>query len=440
MKLNALCSALAVTFSLSQTVEAQCIQVGNNRLQSDGTPCNNTILTALPFLRITPDARFGALGDAGIALNPDANSLHFNASHLAFAEKDFSISATYTPWLRALGLTDVYLTHLAMYKNVDKFQTVGGSLRFFSLGQIQFTDDQGNALQTVRPRELELNFAYARKLTKTFSSALSVKYLFSNLGQGTSASGDVLRPAHGFAADVSFTYKKPFKLKNGKTAVYTSALALSNIGTKISYVKSANRDYIPAMMGFGNSFEYEIDEYNSVTFALDITKLMVPTPVPATLQTVDTNGDTIFTSNPAYNANGNAVADYRELSVPSSILRSFHDASFKEELQELAFSFGMEYWYNKQFALRLGHYNENKTKGNRKYVTVGLGIKYTNFCLNLSYLIPTFNAQRNPLDNTLRFSLMMDFGQSKAAPKRPKATKKEEKPKETNPDDENPED
>lgn len=440
MKLNAFCVASALTFSLIQSTQAQCIQVGNTRLQSDGTPCNNTILTALPFLRITPDARFGAMGDAGIAINPDANSLHFNASHLAFAEKDYSISATYTPWLRALGLSDVHLTHLAMYKNVDKFQTIGGSLRFFSLGQIQYTDDQGNALQTVRPREMELNFAYARKLSKTFSSALSVKYLFSNLGQGTSASGDVLRPAHGFAADVTFTYKKPFKLKNDKNAIFTSGLAFTNIGTKISYVKSANRDYIPAMMGWGNSFEYEIDDYNSITFALDITKLMVPTPVPATLQSVDTNGDTVFVSNPKYNANGNSVPDYRELSVPASIFSSFSDASFKEELQELAFSFGMEYWYNRQFALRLGHYNENKTKGNRKYVTVGMGIKYTNFCLNLSYLIPTFNAQRNPLDNTLRFSLMMDFGQSKAAPKKAKPAKKEEKPKETNTEPEETED
>jgi hypothetical protein len=427
-KLNSILASviLAAAFVGGSRLNAQCIETGNGvRLQADGSPCSNTIITALPFLRIIPDARFGALGDAGIALSADPNSMHFNASNLAFAERDMSISATYTPWLRALGLTDVYLAHLSGYKNIDKFQTLGSSLRFFSLGQIQYTDDQGNALQTVRPRELEFSFAYARKLTKTFSTALTLKYIYSNLGTGATSSGAVLRPAHAFAADVSFTYRKPLKLKNKKAANLAIGLAFSNIGNKISYVQSANRDYLPANMGLGSAFEYEIDDHNSITFALDISKLMVPTPVPSVLKDVNSLGDTVYVGNPDYDPNGNGIPEYKELSVPSSILSSFGDASFGEEMRELMYSFGFEYWYNKQFAIRLGHYNEHKTKGNRKYMTVGLGLRYNIFCLNFSYLIPTFNSQRNPLDNTLRFSLMMDFGQSKANGKKPTPPKKD---------------
>lgn len=409
----------AAIFYNNTTLQAQCIERdGGTPIQANGAPCNNSISTALPFLRITPDARFGALGDAGIALAPDANSLHFNASNIAFAERDLSVSATYTPWLRALGLADVYLTYLSAYKNIDKFQTIAGGLRFFSLGQVQYTDDQGNALQQVRPRELEANFAYARKLSNSFAVGLGVKYAYSNLGTGYTSAGDVLRPAHAVAADISFTYKKPLKI-NDKKANLTIGLAFSNIGTKVSYTRSANRDYLPANAGLGAAFEYNIDDHNSITFAIDINKYMVPTPVPRTLQSLDNNGDTVYITNPRYDENGNGIADYKELSVPSSILSSFSDApSFKEELQELMYSFGLEYWYNKQFALRLGHYNESKTKGNRKYVTVGLGIRYSVFNLNLSYLIPAFNAQRNPLDNTLRFSIVMDFGESRANAKR----------------------
>ncbi len=424
---SVLCTA-CVLCTASTSAEAQCIQTATGRFQADGSPCNNTIITALPFLRIVPDARFGAMGDVGIAMSPDPNSLHFNASNIAFAERDVSISATYTPWLRALGLTDVYLAHLSGYKNIDKFQTLAASLRFFSLGQIQYTDEQGNSLQTVRPREIEFATAYTRKLTKNFSTGLTLKYIYSNLGTGATSSGDVLRPAHAFAADISFTYRQQLKLENKKKATLAFGLAFSNIGNKISYVQSANRDYLPANMGFGSSFEYEIDEHNSITFGLDISKLMVPTPVPSVVKEVNGIGDTVFVANPDYDTNGNGVPEYKELSVPSSIISSFGDASFGEEMRELMYSFGFEYWYNKQFAFRLGHYNEHKTKGNRKFVTVGLGLRYNVFCINFSYLIPTFNAQRNPLDNTLRFSLMMDFGHSKASGKKPAPTPKDVTP------------
>ncbi len=410
-------SAYVVTLFLAVAVQhestAQCVLKycgGTLRLvQPDCTPCSNTIITAVPFLRIAPDARFGGMGDVGIAMEADPNTMHFNPSNIAFAPKDFSFSLNYTPWLRALGLNDVYLAYLSAYKHIDDRQTLAGSLRFFSLGQIQYTDEQGNPLQNVRPREMELSFAYIRKMSRYFSTSLALKYIFSSLGTGITAGGETLTPAHAFAADMSFTYRRPLKLaeKNANLAI---GAAFSNLGSKISYTRSANRDYLPANMGIGASFEYYFDDHNSLTFALDINKLLVPTPVPRTLEDEDGN----FVPNPEYDADGDGIPDYKQRSVPVSVFSSFGDApgGIGEEFSELMYSIGLEYWYNKQFALRVGHYNEHRTKGNRKFFTVGLGIRYNIFNINFSYLIPAIAAQRNPLDNTLRFSLIFDFGQA----------------------------
>lgn len=398
---------------------------------ADGSDCNNTLITAVPFLRIVPDARFGGMGDVGIAMPADPNTMHFNASNLTFAPKDFSISATFTPWLRALGLDDVFLAYLSGYKHIDYAQTIGVSLRFFSLGQIQYTDDQGRPLQTVRPNEFELAFAYARKLGKDISVGFTPKYIFSNLGTGAVSGGQTMIPAHGFAADLSFTYRKSFQIgevkeyqkksdnkEDRQNARFAAGLVISNIGTKISYTQSANRDYLPANMGLGFSFEYNFDKYNSLVIGLDINKLLVPTPVRR-LQydddgqlITDSNGDPV--ENPNYDADLDGVADYKQQSVPGSIFSSFGDApgGAGEEFSELMWSIGLEYWYNKQFAVRVGHYNEHRFKGNRKFFTVGLGIRYKIFNINFSYLIPSQAGQRNPLDNTLRFSLIFDFGQA----------------------------
>lgn len=406
--------ALGLLALSAGSLSGQCLLTeGGDLIQSDGTPCANTIITAVPFLRIVPDARFGALGDAGMALSPDPNSLHFNASNLVFAEKDLGVSATFTPWLRALGLNDVFLAYLSSYlilegkggKKMDdrRMQALGMSLRFFSLGQIQYTDEQGNALQTVRPRELEFLASYSRKLGKRFSTGLGIKYIYSNLGNG--ANGTDMRPAHAFAADVSFTYRQPLKIGES-TGSLNFGLAFNNLGNKISYTRSANRDYIPANFGIGTAFEYNIDKHNSITAAFDINKLMVPTPTSP----VTTTG-----VNPKYDEDQDGVADYKQQSVPASIFTSFGDApgGVKEEFRELMLSFGMEYWYNKLFAVRAGYYFEDKRKGARQFMTVGVGIRYNIFNINFSYLIPSFGAQRNPLDNTLRFSLLFEFSRLK---------------------------
>ena len=331
------------------------------------------------------------MGDAGLAISSDANAMHFNPSKLVFADKDMGISATYTPWLRALGLQDVYLAYLSGYKSIDKRQTVGLSVRYFSLGDIQYTDDSGNPLGTDRPNEFELSGAYSRKLSKEFSAGLTLKYLYSRLAANQSVGGNIITPYSGVAADLSFTYKKPLKL-NDRKANLTIAGAIHNIGPKVTYTNSANKDFIPTNLGLGAALDMQLDDFNSFTFTADVNKLLVPTPT-----TTD--------------ANKNNIPDYKELSPIEGMFSSFGDApnGFQEEMTEIMYSVGAEYWYDKQFAVRAGYYYEDQNKGNRKFLTVGLGLRYNVFGLNFSYLVPT-TQQRNPLDNTLRFSLLFDFG------------------------------
>ncbi len=350
---------------------------------ADGTEgCVNSIQTAVPFLRIVSDARSGAMGDVGLAISPDANSIHFNASKLAFVENDLGLSATYTPWLRALGLQDVYLAYLTGYKRINEVQTVGFGLRYFSLGNIAFTDINGGTLGTGRPNEFEIALTYARQLAPNFAVAITPKFIYSNLASGQTVNNIDISAGLAGAADVSFTYNTKLNVTQNPSKLSLAA-AITNLGTKISYTKSINKDFLPANLGLGAAWELNFDEFNSITIAFDINKLLVPTP------------DTI---------------DYKSKSMFAGVLSSFGDApgGAGEEFRELMYSVGVEYWYDKQFAVRAGYYTEDKTKGNRKFFTVGLGLKYNIFGLNFSYLVPTTN-QRNPLDNTLRFSLLFDF-------------------------------
>ena len=366
-----------------------------------GAPCVNTIITAVPFLRIAPDARSAGMGDAGIAVSSDANALHFNASKLAFAEDNGGIAVTYTPWLRALNVNDVYLAYLSGFFKIgdEDLQAAGFSLRYFSLGDIAFTDENGMALGQGRPNEFEIAAAYSRKLSDQLSVGLTGKFIYSNLAAGQEVGGQEITAGIAGAADISLTYKsREIDLNNG-SSYFTVGTTFSNLGSKITYTNSLNKDFIPANFGIGAAWDLDFDEYNRLTVAFDLNKLMVPTPDP---------GQT--------DADGDGVLDYKQVSTFSGIFNSFGDASggFSEELRELMYSVGVEYWYDKQFAVRAGYFHENATKGNRKYFTVGLGLKYNVFGLNISYLVPTTN-QRNPLDNTLRFSLLFDFSAFESA-------------------------
>ncbi|WPQ64655.1 type IX secretion system outer membrane channel protein PorV [Chitinophaga sancti] len=352
--------------------------------QLDGR--TNTINTAVPFLRISPDARAGAMGDVGVATSPDANSIYWNQAKLPFATTRSAISVTYTPWLKEL-VNDVFLATLAGYYQLDEFQTVSGSLRYFSLGTINFTDINGTPTSDFRPREYALDAGYSRKLSDNFSVAIAARYIYSNLASGD-VNGQVIKPGTAFATDLSLYYTKDFEKDDGVKNTWNVGAAFTNIGTKISYTSSAtNKDFIPTNMGLGTSYTFGLDQMNKIMLALDLNKLLVPTP--------DSSGD------------------YRNKSVISGIFSSFGDApgGMSEELQEVSVSAGGEYSYNDQFFVRTGYFYENKNKGNRKYVTAGIGVKYNMFGLNFSYLVPSGNGiQRNPLSNTLRFSLVFDLG------------------------------
>ena len=365
----------------------------------------NAILSAMPFLRIIPDARGGAMGDAGIASSPDPNSLHYNASKLAFVEKDMSFAATYTPWLRNLGLQDVYLTYLSGYKKVDELQSLGFGLRFFSLGEINFTNFNGDASGTGKPRELEFAFAYSRKLSENFTAGLTAKYIYSNLASGQQVDGITIKSANAFAADISFTYRKKGNL-TAYGSEWTFGGAISNLGSKVTYTQSELKDFLPANLGLGAGLTLNFDEFNTMGFQFDINKLLIPSPIASNC--LDENG--MIVDCPEYDTDNNGIADYREQSMFSAVVSSFGDAQggFSEELRELNYSLGIEYWYDRQFAVRAGYYYEHPTKGDRQFITVGAGLKYNVFALDISYLVPT-NNRRNPLDNTLRFTLQFDF-------------------------------
>jgi len=392
-----ICSALSLNLS------GQCIEKGGQGtgdwvlpgLPDGQNTCPNAIPTAVPFLRITPDARAGAMGDAGIAMSADANSMHLNTAKLTEVESDFSMSATYSPWLRNLGLDDVYLAYLAGFKKIDDLSALAFSLRFFSLGDIQFTNENREAIGKGSPSEFELGLGFARKLGENFSVGLNGKFIYSNLASGQTVDGVAIEPGVAGAADISLFWRLPLE-----TSDLSLGLTLSNLGSKISYTGLSN-DFLPANLGLGAAWEFDMDEYNSITFALDLNKLMVPTPQHPS--------DSTYDSSPR-----NGIPDYRESSFFEGTFGSFADApgGFEEELREWAISFGVEYWYDKQFALRAGYFHENKNKGNRKYFTAGLGLKYNVFGINMSYLVSTNKTtqQSNPLDKTLRFSLLFDFG------------------------------
>jgi len=385
---------LGLTLFSIQNVEAQCYQGEDGRYYNlDGTPCTNTVVSAVPFLRIISDARSGAMGDAGIAVSADPNAMHFNASKLVFSDQSLGLAATYTPWLRSIGLNDVYLAYLTGFKKIGDLQTVGFGLRYFSLGSIQFTDPNGTPLNTGRPNEFELSGAYARKLSEKLSAAVTGKFIYSNLAAGNIVNGEVIEPGIAGAADFSMTYKTPIKVSKGESDL-TIGLAITNIGSKITYTNSLYRDFLPANFGLGGAWTFNFDTHNTLTFTTDINKMLVPSPCQGLDCDLDKDGR----------------ADYKDISPVGAIFSSWADApeGLSEEIKEFTYSVGTEYWYEKQFAVRAGYFSEHRQKGNRKFFTVGLGLKYNLFGLNFSYLVPT-TSRRNPLDNTLRFSMLFNF-------------------------------
>ena len=358
----------------------------------------NTVTTAVPFLMIAPDARGGAMGDAGVSSSPDAFSQHWNPAKYAFIDTDMGFSLSYSPWMRKL-VSDINLAYITGYKKLDDNSALSGSLLYFSLGDIVFTDIAGQTIGNYRPNEFALDFSYSRKFSENLSGAVTARYIHSNLTQGQDVGSSSTKPGNSVATDLSVYYQKNTRVFN-TPALFSWGINISNIGSKISYTDDNTRkDFIPTNLRIGPSLMFNLDEFNSLTFMVDFNKLLVPTP-----PRLDSIGNIIAGKNP-------------DVGVPQGMIQSFYDApgGFKEELHEITYSIGTEYWYNKQFALRAGYFYEHPTKGNRKYFTMGAGLKYTKFRLDLSYLIPT--EQHNPLENTLRFSMILDFDALKAQTK-----------------------
>ena len=354
----------------------------------------NVVTTAVPFLRISPDARSGSMGDLGIATSPDATAGLWNIGKVAFNESKGGIMATYTPWLKQL-VNDVYLASLTGYYKFADNQAISGSLRYFSLGNIQFTDGAGQDFGSFSPRELGVDIGYSRKLTDKLGIGVAIKYINSNLTGGgfTAGSSTSFKAGNAVAADIGLYNDGKDEAGNG----WTWGLALTNLGSKISYTDNADqKDFIPANLGLGTTYSKRFNESNQITFGIDINKLLVPTPPGEPYTQAD-------------------LDNYRKKSTISSWFSSFGDApdGFSEELKEFQVSLGAEYWYNNQFALRAGYFYENKTKGNRRFFTMGLGIKYNVFGFDFSYLLPSGSGvSQNPLSNTLRFSILFDLDNS----------------------------
>jgi len=356
------------------------------KAQSISDKTNNVVTTAVPMLRISPDARSTGMGETGIATSADAYSNFWNLGKTPFAKQKGSIGVTYTPWLNDLNLKDVYIASLAGYYKLDDNQALSIGLRYFSLGDIQFTDQSGQDLGSNRPREYTVEGGYSRKLGPKSGLGIGVRYISSNLANGT-YNGVNYKKGSSVAADLHFFHNGA--AENGEGFNY--GITLSNLGSKISYTDdNAQKDFIPANLGLGGAYTKVFDADSKLTFAVDLNKLLVPTP------------DTAAAS----------IASYRSQSVVSSWGKSLVNApgGGSEKIREVTASIGAEYWYKEQFAFRAGYFYESPLKGNRRYATVGAGLKYNVIGLNLAYIFPSGSGiSRNPLSNTVRFSLLFNI-------------------------------
>jgi hypothetical protein len=405
------------------SIKSICLQVillffisANHVLAQNGTapsgPQLNAIQTAVPFMTITPDSRGGGMGDVGVASEPDINSQYWNNAKYVFMESQGGVALSYTPWLRKL-INDINLAYLAGFYKIDEKQVVSAALRYFSLGQIIFTDNYGTPQGIYVPNEFAIDAGYARLLTDNFSGGIVFRFIRSDLTGGQSVGGGDSKAAMAIAGDLGFYYRRPDLRLGNKDAILGLGVQIANMGNKVSYTADQEKSFLPINLRLGGALTVNMDDYNSIALMADVNKLLVPTPPVWATDSIGT---------PIRDADGNQVIEYGKnpfVAVPVGMFQSFYDAPgvvrddgtrsvFREEINEISFSIGMEYWYRKQFAIRGGYFHEHETKGNRKYFTVGMGLRLNVFALDFSYLIPV--KQQNPLANTLRFTLGFEFG------------------------------
>lgn len=373
----------------------------NSVIISGQDPNRRVITTAVPFLNFAPDSRHSGMGDVGVATTPDANSGHWNSGKLAFIKDDLGFSLSYSPWLGNL-VNDMSLSYLTGFKRIDENSAFAFELRYFNMGDIQLTDGMGNTLGEFNPRDIAIGGTYSRKLSQNLGLGISARFIHSNLsGNLSSAGGAEARAGISVGADIGLYYQKPI-FAGAKDGTWSWGLAITNIGPKITYNSAEDLDFIPTNFRIGTAYKVNLDPLNSLTFALDFNKLMVPTPPlyeeneDGTLK-VDDNGNLIIAPGGGRDPNRALI---------SGMFGSFSDApdGFSEELREFTISFGAEYMYNQKFALRTGYFYENPSKGGRRYFTMGLGINLQKVGFDFSYLVP--QVQNHPLAETLRFSLL----------------------------------
>lgn len=349
----------------------------------------SVVSTAVPMLRISPDARAGGMGEAGIALSPDANAVFWNRAKLPFATEQSGLALTYSPWMKSGGSNDVFLASAGVYKKLGEQQAVSVGMRYFKLGEVQYADENGQHLQTARPNEYAIDAGYSRMLGKHTSVGIALRYINSGLANGYAADGYTYKNAHAVAGDVTAFYSNV----NTDGIGWAGGLTISNLGSKVSYSNSAtDKDFLPANLGLGASYTLKLHEGGKLTLAVDVNKMMVPTP-PA-------------------DKSDSSMEVYRDKSVFSSWFSSFGDApgGFSEELKEWQISTGAEYWYLNMLAVRGGYNYENRWKGGRRYATMGVGFKYQWLGANFSYLVPTGkDVANNPIKQSLRVSLLFNL-------------------------------
>jgi hypothetical protein len=333
------------------------------------------ITTAVPFLTISPDARSAALGDAGAATSPDVYSAFWNPAKLVFIKESYGAGISYTPWLGKI-INDMWISYLTGFYKITREQAIAGSIKYFDLGDISFRGGNNEPLGDFHPREFTFDFTYSRMLTEELSVGLTGRYIHSNLTGAFTSGGADARPGKSAAADIGIYYNK--EVKGTRINNLTLAAVISNIGAKLSYTDNNNRDFLPTNLRLGAAYKTEVDQANSFTFIMDFNKLMVPT--------VDDGSKTVL----------------------SGMFSSFTDApdGFKEELKEFIVNAGIEYWYNNTFSGRAGYFLEAREKGNRKYMTLGVGFRKDRFGIDVAYLVPT-NRREHPLAETIRFSLTL---------------------------------
>jgi Type IX secretion system protein PorV len=355
---------LANTYSYSQTVTG-----------------SNVVTSAAPFLTISPDARHAGLGDAGVASSPDANGAYWNPAKMVYIDKQYGGSISYTPWLGKI-VDDMDIFYLSGFYKITREQVVAASLKYFNMGEIFFRDINNQSLGDFNPRDWAIDVTYSRMLSENLSVGLTGKFINSNLTGTFQSGGGDAKPGRTVAVDLGVFYTVP--VQSTSISDLKVGASISNLGGKISYSDDNNRSFIPTNLRIGTALTTELDPYNKITFLLDFNKLMVPTP--------------------------DSTTNSQDKSLLSGVFGSFSDApgGFSEEIKEITTSLGVEYWYNAVFAGRLGYFSESKEKGNRKYLTLGVGFRKDNFGFDLAYLVPT-NGRENALAETIRFTLLFQI-------------------------------